>query len=309
MPYRLTTMGHARTRREVLTLGAGLVAGLALVGCDGAQSVAPRAGAPSVGGTGATPSQKAAGLTPVLATSELVVGRNRFALGLIGDDNRPLLDAQVHLDFFELSGDTGTKRAEAAATFRWVEVQAKGIYTAPVQFERAGRWGVEVRATHAGRTQAARIPFEVRQAGQAPTIATAAPRVKTLTPADVRDPSELCTAGPPCELHGVSLDAALGAGTPTVVLFASPGYCSSATCAPQHGLFLDAMRRHAGRATYVHVEIYKDPRNGVVADAVTAWNLPSEPWVFFVDRSGTLVERFEGIATLEELEQALATLG
>ncbi len=46
----------------------------------------------------------------------------------------------------------------------------------------------------------------------------------------------------------------------------------------------------------------------MVADAVTAWNLPSEPWVFFVDRGGTIVERFEGIATLEELEGALGTL-
>ena len=245
----------------------------------------------------------------MLATSELVVGRNRFALGLIGEDNKPILDAQVHLDFFELSGDQGTKRAEAAATFRWVEVQAKGIYTAPVQFERAGRWGVEVRVTQAGTTRTARIPFEVRQAGQAPTIGTSAPRVKTLTPADVRDPSELCTAAPPCELHSVALDVALAAGTPTVVLFASPGFCMSATCAPQHGVFVDAMRRYPDRATFVHVEIYKDPRNGVVADAVTAWNLPSEPWVFFVDRGGMIVERFEGIATLEELEQALGTLG
>ena len=302
-------MGQRRARREVLTLGAGLAAGLSLMGCGGVQQAAPGAGAPAAGGAGAPASKKPAGLTPVLATSELVVGRNRFALGLIGEDNRPILDAQVHLDFFELSGDTGTKRAEAEARFRWVELQSKGIYTAPVEFERAGRWGVEVRATREGRTETARIPFEVRQSGQAPTIGAPAPRAKTLTPADVRDTIELCTAGPPCELHGVSLDAVLGTGTPAVVLFASPGFCTSATCAPQHGVFLDARRRHPDRATYHHVEIYKDPRNGVVADAVTAWNLPSEPWVFFVNGSGTIVERFEGIATLEELEQALGTLG
>ncbi len=293
----------------MLALGTGLVAGLSLVGCGGSRQAAPGTGAPAAGGAGTASPQKPAGLTPVLATSELVVGRNRFALGLIGEDSRPLLDAQVHLDFFELSGDVGTKRAEADATFRWVEVQSKGIYTAPVEFERAGRWGAEVRVTRAGQTQAARIPFEVRQSGQAPTIGLAAPRARTLTPADVRDPGELCTAAPPCELHATSLDAALGAGTPAVVLFASPGFCMSATCAPQHGVFVDAMRRHPGRATYHHVEIYKDPRNGVVADAVTSWNLPSEPWVFFVDRGGIIVERFEGIATLEELEGALGTLG
>ena len=293
----------------MLALGAGLVAGVSLAGCTRAQPAAPSTGAPAIGGPGAPAPQKPTpGLTPVLATSELVVGRNRFALGLIGEDNRPILDAAVHLDFFEVQGDTGTKRAEAEAQFRWVELQAKGIYTARVEFERAGRWGVEVRATHNGRAQTARLPFEVRQTGQAPTLGSAAPRAKTLTPADARDPIELCTAAPPCELHSVSLDAVLGAGTPTVVLFASPGFCTSATCAPRHGVFLEARRRHPDRARYAHVEIFKDPRNGVVADAVTAWNLPSEPWVFFVDRSGTIVERFEGIATLEELEQALAAL-
>ncbi|MDP8923399.1 MAG: FixH family protein [Chloroflexota bacterium] len=302
-------MGQRRSRRQVLTLGVGLVTGLPLAACAVAQPTSLPASTPPSSAAGPTPPQKPAGLTPVLATSELVVGPNRFAFGLIGEDNRPVLDARVQLDFFELSGDTGTKWAEAEATFRWVEARAKGIYTAPVRFERAGRWGVEVRATHGGKTEIARIPFEVRQVGQAPMLGSAAPRVKTLTPADVRDPSELCTAAPPCELHSVSLDAALAIGRPTVVLFASPGFCTSAVCAPQHGVFLEARRRNLDRATYVHVEIYKDPRNGVVADAVTAWNLPSEPWVFFVDRGGTVVERFEGIATVEELEGALATLG
>lgn len=314
MPYRLTVMGTRRTRREALAIGGALMVGASLVACTGARQTAPGPATPdgerrpSVGAGAPAPQKPAPGLTPVLATSELVVGRNRFALGLIGEDGKPILDAQVHVDFFELSGDVGTKRAEAAATFRWVENQVKGIYTAPVEFERAGRWGAEVRASQGGKTQAARIPFEVRQTGQAPMIGTAAPRAKTLTPADVRDSIELCTAAPPCELHARSLDTVLGAGTPTVVLFASPGFCTSATCAPQHGVFLEARRRHPDRATYAHVEIFKDPRNGVVADAVTAWNLPSEPWVFFVDRGGTIVERFEGIATLEELEQALDAL-
>ena len=104
MPYRLTVMGRRRTRRDVLTLGAGLAAGLSLAACGVSQPVAPGAAGGS-SAAGAPAAQKPADLTPGLATSELVVGRNRFALGLIGEDSKPILDAKVRLDFFELSGD------------------------------------------------------------------------------------------------------------------------------------------------------------------------------------------------------------
>ena len=100
----------------------------------------------------------------------------------------------------------------------------------------------------------------------------------------------------------------LASGKPTVVLFASPGYCSSPTCAPQLGVLLQAKPRHGDNVAFAHVEIYKDPRNQVLADAVTAWNLPSEPWMFFVDKAGTIVERFDGIATGEEIDGGIARI-
>jgi hypothetical protein len=100
----------------------------------------------------------------------------------------------------------------------------------------------------------------------------------------------------------------LANGKPTAVLFASPGFCTSQTCAPQLGVLLQVRPKHADTINFAHVEIYKDPRNGVLADAVTEWSLPSEPWIFFVDRSGTIVERFDGIATAEEIEGGIAKL-
>ena len=123
----------------------------------------------------------------------------------------------------------------------------------------------------------------------APTIGSPAIRSKTLTVRDVKDPSELCTAAPPCDLHATSLDELLANGKPTVVLFASPGYCSSQTCAPQLGVLLGVRPKYGDAINFHHVEIYKDPRNQVLADAVTEWRLPSEPWIFFVDRNGTIV--------------------
>ncbi|MGE3910297.1 MAG: hypothetical protein AB7K36_13140 [Chloroflexota bacterium] len=295
----MTLMTRSITRRAALNALVNSAAVLALSGCAAAQP----APAPT---PAAKP--KPAGPTLVMATSELVVGKNRFAVGIIDETNTPMVGAQVTFGFFQLAGAEGTKRAETPATFRWVEEQTRGIYTAPVVFDAPGRWGVEAKVERSGAPQIVRSAFEVKAVGSAPMIGSQAISVKTLTPADVKDRSELCTAAPPCELHGTSLDAVLAAGKPTVILFASPGFCTSATCAPQLGVLLEAKPRHAGQAEFVHVEIYKDPRNQVLADAVAAWKLPSEPWMFFVDRTGTIVERFDGIATAEEIDAGIAQI-
>jgi len=237
-----------------------------------------------------------------------VVGPNRFAVGIVDETNQPVLDAKVTFGFFQVTGDQATKRAEAPGTFRWVEQKARGIYTAPVQFDAPGRWGVEAAVERDGKRQVIRAPIEVKATGSAPMIGAQAIRSKTLTNKEVKDPSEICTAAPPCALHASSLDELLSNGKPTALLFASPGFCTSQTCAPQLGVLLQVQPKHADTINFLHIEIYKDPRNGVLADAVTEWNLPSEPWIFFIDRGGKIVERFDGIATAEEIEGGIARI-
>jgi hypothetical protein len=211
-----------------------------------------------------------------------VVGRNRFAVAIVDETNKPIVDARVTFGFYQLAGNEGTKRAEAPATFRWVEQQAKGIYTAPVEFDASGKWGVEATVELGTQRQMVRSSFDVKATGSAPVIGSPAVRSKTLTPSDVKDPTELCTAATPCELH--------------------------ATSAPQLGVLLDAKPRHADAVTFAHVEIYKDPRNQLLADAVTEWKLPSEPWMFFIDKQGIIAERFDGIATAEEIDVGIAQI-
>ena len=63
------------TRRSLLRLTGGSLAALALAGCQ--QLAPPPPPTPS-------PAPRAAGPTLVLASSELVVGPNRFAVGIIG---------------------------------------------------------------------------------------------------------------------------------------------------------------------------------------------------------------------------------
>ncbi len=294
-------MAHlaAPSRRRFLLSGAATFGAALLAACTA--PAAPPQPTPAAPAKAATPSI-------VLATSELVTGPNRFAVGIIDEANKPIVNAAVRFSFFQLSGQEGVKRAEAAATFRWVDQQTRGIYTAPVQFDVPGRWGVEAVVEQAGRSLTIRAPFEVKATGSAPMIGGPAVRSKTPTAEEVADVSTICTAAPPCSLHTASLDALLGNGRPSVILFATPGFCTSATCAPQLGVLLDVQPRHADDLNFLHVEIFKDPRNQVLADAVTEWRLPSEPWLFFVDRQGTIVDRYDGIATADEIEASIARL-
>ena len=52
-------------------------------------------------------------------------------------------------------------------------------------------------------------------------------------------------------------------------------------------------------------EMHGDPTKGLVAQAVTEWALPSEPWTFLVDGDGKVAAKFEAFTSLEELEDAL----
>jgi len=302
----MTMSTRSVTRRTFCFAGVGTLAAVALAGCQ-AVKTAVQQGQPSEPKT--APAQPArTGPTLIQATSELVVGQNRFAVGIVDEANRPIVDARVTFGFYQVDGQQATKRAESPATFRWVDQQTRGIYTAPVEFAAPGRWGVEAAVERDGQRTVIRSSFEVMATGKAPMIGSEAIRSKTLTVRDVTDPSELCTAAPPCELHTIGLDEALANGKPTAVLFASPGYCTSQTCAPQLGVLLTVRPKYGDAVNFVHVEIYKDPRNQVLADAVTEWRLPSEPWIFFVDRSGTIVERFDGIATGEEIQGGIARI-
>ena len=84
---------------------------------------------------------------------------------------------------------------------------------------------------------------------------------------------------------------------------------------PSMEIVSEAAKTFQGKVNFVHVEPYKLDAEGVLAfgpgnqrqlvEAGVAWGLPTEPWVFVVDASGTVVARFEGPYTLEELGAAL----
>ncbi len=251
-------------------------------------------------------------LTPVLASSELALGRNRFAIGLIDAQNQPITSGQVHIEFFKIDRQTAEKRSEADAVFRALELQSKGIWVAATNFDVIGPWGGQVTLTPtSAQPKVARLNFDVRDHFSAPGYGDPAPRSASLTLPDVGgDASKLCTNQPPCGLHDLSIAGALQpAQKPLVVAFATPAFCTSALCGPELGTVLKLRDGYSDRVNFVHVEIYEYPfEQQKTAKTVDEWHLPSEPWVFMVDRDGVVRDRFEGSAPLEELEPAVKAL-
>ena len=254
-----------------------------------------------------------ADLTAVNASTELALGRNRFAIGLIDSRSQPITTGNVNVEFFKLTGNgQAEKRSEASAIFRSVGGASKGVWVSPATFSELGAWGAQVTLDSGGGTPTqARMNFEVKQKFSAPGYDEPAIRSQSPTDRDVNgDTSHICSNAPPCRLHSMSIADALAPGTkPLVLLFATPALCTSATCAPE----LDAVQQlhstYSEQANFIHVEIYQFPfEQQRTAKAVDEWHLPSDPWTFIVDKTGIVRDRFEGAAPLEELEPSLKSI-
>jgi len=99
---------------------------------------------------------------------------------------------------------------------------------------------------------------------------------------------------------------------PLVIVFATPGYCVSATCGPQVGELSKVKDRVGDRANYIHVEVFEDPHllkgersTGDRVPAVDEWGLPTEPWTFIIDSQGLVQAKFEQFTTADVIEAKL----
>ena len=137
------------------------------------------------------------------------------------------------------------------------------------------------------------------------------PMIPTPTPtvADPRGVKPVCTRQPACPLHDVSLDAALGERRPLAVLFATPALCQSQLCGPVLENLLAHRDAFAGRVRFLHVEIFKAlERNAPTTDAVRAYHLEQEPFLFLAGADGVVRERLDNAYDRVEARQALERL-
>jgi hypothetical protein len=290
-----------------------LLLAVLLVSCG--QAAAP-AGGPAPQGNPPTAAAQVGDVTPQFAFSEAVVGRNRIAIGLLRGGT-PVNDpaAKVHLRFYDLDDQSAQVKFEADARYFGQGLPA-GFYVAYPTFDAAGNWGIEIQTQLPGQAQpsASRLRLEVKQKSDVPNVGQPAIAVKTLTTKDTPDLSQLSSGSPvnPA-MYQISLDEALKSGKPTVLLFATPAFCSSATCGPSLQVLEGLQKTYGDKLNFIHVEVYKYPfgesaGKGDLSAPMVAWGLKSEPWLFLIDAKGTIAARFEGGITSEEIGPALQKL-
>lgn len=263
------------------------------------------------------PAQATAEMGVALVPSELVVGMNRFAVGLFGADGQAVNDANVHFHYYDLRNPNEPLfESHAEATLRQTRDGLTTIFTQDREFAHVGAWGVEVQASFPdGTASMKRIGFQVLADSPSPIPGESAPSVATGVSSDVNgDLSQLSSAlTPNPAFYRESLADAMTNGKPTVLLFATPAFCQTRFCGPSYEIANELQQKYGDQVNFVHVEIYTglpDPsrNNWEVAPAMTAFGLSTEPWLFLIDRKGIVVYRVEGLFTVDEIEQYLPSL-
>ncbi len=256
-------------------------------------------------------------LEVVVVPSELVVGPNRFAVGIFDTDGTLVQDAQVHFHYFDLS-DPANPVLESEVTA--VPIHAPDGYTTIFAdertFDRAGTWGAEIQVRFPdGRADIQRIAFDVLEESISITPGEKAPAITTPTLTDTDgDLSQLTSAAEPNPaFYEMTLTEALSNGKPTVLLLATPAFCQTRFCGPAYEITNALYADYGSNYNFIHVEVFTglpDPAaNGwQYAPVMNAFGLATEPWLFVIDANGTVTYRVEGIFTQDEIARQLETL-
>ena len=326
MTIRSGRPGPGHIRRLVRQRKAGTLLAtlglLAVAACGGGESDGPsESAAPaSRGATQVVEPTAAAGVsapTMALASTDIGVGRNTVSFGLIDSQAGPLRQAGVRLSTFYLppgAQQEGPVETVPATFVRW-PAGSGGIYRASIVLDRPGDWGLLATVPRDGGSQVQiSVKIRVGETTRTPAVGSPAPRSVNKTAADVARLEELTTdLDPDPGLYATTVADAIESGKPLLVVFATPAFCQTATCGPQLRVVKDLNEEYGDRMSFIHVEVYDNPHliqgdlsNAEISPILAEWNLPSEPWVFVVDDRGLVSSKFEGFATVDELESALA---
>jgi hypothetical protein len=277
------------------------------------------------------------------AATAFYKGDNRYPFGVFERDRTQVSDAEVALYFAKTpmpnagaksrSGDKGAAaKAEAQAldapavgpfpasietlatkpAFRALTTSedpdaASVVYSTQVDFPSNGEWRIAALVKQDGETKGTLLPSAVvGEFSGIPRPGQQASKIHTPTAADVGgDLSKITTRIPPDTQNKVDYADALGK-EPIVLLFATPQFCQSRVCGPVVDVAEQLKQEDGDKAAFIHMEIYKDndPSKGPRSQ-VRAFNLPSEPWLFAINREGKVSSVIEGAFGLELLTRTV----
>ena len=299
-------------------LAGGVFAALLTVAL--ATASACQAGAEESTNTVAPTATPTGGLSGILATTDLSVGSNRVSFLVLSPT--ALVDVpqvSVTSNYLSPSGSSVPKE-EASASFHLWPYGTRGNYVTELTFDEPGDWELIVEVEDmSGEVGTARIPLRIRETSFTPAVGSLSPMSVNKTVVDVADLGELTSGwSPDPELYQKTIPQAVGSGIPSVIVFASPAYCTTPTCGPQVETVQEVKELHKDEANFIHVEVYDNPHEikgdlsqGRYSPVVEAWGITdiegylNESWVFILDMTGRIASKYEGFASAAELEEGL----
>ena len=330
-----------RWTRPAIFCAVALLAGACTggSGASGGASVAP--GASASAAAGACPVTPARADTPegwdvtsqspsvfpqiINPSGTVTCGTTRLMFSFLDSQNVPVAkpDRKVDVKAFDLGADPKKPVAEGPATFIWAIEPQVGVYVIDLDLPTAGDYGVEFTTTPAGGSaETIRTTMEVQPSTSVISVGDKAPASDTPTLDGVGgDISKISTdPNPDPAFYTTSIADAVAAHKPFVVAFATPKFCVSKQCGPTLDRIKPIAARHPG-VTVINVEPYQlqyadgglqpildASGNLTPTKATDEWHLPSEPWVFVVDKNGIVTNSFMLIFSDEELDKAMTTV-
>ena len=315
--------------------GVAVAVALVLTACGGGGDD-KKGEAATTDSTAAAPDQVQA----QVASYDLAVGPPaRFIVGIYNEARGPVGFGTVPLRFFFLGADNpnGTPQPgpTASGTYlplpgsapppaeaskpSYLPTDQRGVYAAPVSFDRPGFWGVEATVDLEPEPQSVRLGFKVAPKHTVPFPGDPAPQSQNLTvatpgaiPGAIDSRASSLDAIPDAELHQSTVAQALAEKRPVLLVVSTPTYCESRFCGPVTDVVQGLAKDYADRARFVHIEVWKDYRAQAVNAAAAEWIARgegfNEPWVFLVGADGKVAARFDNVATEAEIEPLLQAL-
>jgi hypothetical protein len=253
------------------------------------------------------------GWNSVLGTTLLRTGTQRVAFLLAtSTDFVRVPEATVTTTFLDGGADGET----ATARFHEWPFGTRGSYVTQLTFPQAGMWQLDIEGQGGEATLDVQVDETsiVRDIGQIGVFSN----TKTLDSAGGDLTQITSHYRPDPALYEITVAESLFSGRPSVVVFASPAFCTTATCGPQVETVTELREAYPDAADYIHVEVYDNPHEiqgdltkGVLSPVLAEWGIDqvehyrNESWTFVLGADGRIAERFEGYATFEELEAAL----
>jgi hypothetical protein len=267
-------------------------------------------------------------IQPIITTSELVVGPNRFAFGLL-KGNKFLNSSAVSLKLYAIDGSEASLAAELKVPYYKAGnlkqessvhrhpdgtehvhgdgSEIDGLYVTHLSFSRAGDWGIQLLARQPKHfADTVGLAVTVLNTPTTPALGSPAPRSRNLIAADVKDLRQIDTSPrPDPRLHQIRIADAIAQGKPQLIVFATPQFCTSRMCAPVVDIVRTLLPAYGQRVALTHQEIWEDFATKKAFSTIEEWHLNTEPWIFIVDQHGIIRAKFEGFVTRVELDDAL----